>query len=261
MEPEEKHPVIEDLNGKGVLVTGASTGIGAAAAKAFAQNGSKVAVHYNSSAAAADAVVAEIKAAGGRAVAIPGDFDKPEEARRVVEEAARLLGRLDVLVNNAGAIIDRKPFRNLDWALYDRAMNLNVRSLIAASQAAIPHLEAQGGGAIINVGSVAGANGGGPGAAHYASAKAYVHNLTRAMAIDLAKSNIRVNVIAPGVIDTPFHVATPPERMAAMKNAVPMGRMGASEDCSGPILFLASAQLSGYVTGQILHVNGGQYMP
>ena len=139
-------------------------------------------------------------------------------------------------------------------------MNLNVRSVITAGQAAISHLEKVGG-AIINLGSIAGNDGGGPGSGHYACAKAYVHNLTRHMARDLGPRGIRINAIAPGVIATPFHAATTPERMEAMKKAVHLGRVGVPEECVGPIVFLASPAMSGYVTGQILHVNGGQFMP
>jgi 3-oxoacyl-[acyl-carrier protein] reductase len=252
---------IGDFEGQGVLVTGASTGIGAAVAKAFARNGARVAVHCNSSLSAASAVVDEINAAGGFATVERADLGDPDQAGPMVERAVDALGRLDILVNNAGSLTGRKPFMAWDDSTFDAVMNLNVRSVIAASQAAVPHLEAQGGGSIINLGSIAGNDGGGPGSGHYASAKAYVHNLTRHMARDLASRNIRVNAIAPGVIDTPFHADTPPDRMEAMKKAVQLGRIGLPEDCVGPILFLAASSMSGYVTGQILHVNGGQYMP
>ncbi len=252
--------MLEDIRGKAALVTGASTGIGAAAAIGLARLGAAVAVHYNRSAEAAEAVAAAIRDAGGTAVLVAGDLAEAGTGATVVGKAVEELGRLDILVNNAGAIIERMPFRTLTLDLYQAALDLNVRSVIEVSQAAIPHLEAAGGGAIINLGSIAGSNGGGPGSAHYASAKAYIHNLTRHMAQDLAPAGIRVNAVAPGVIATPFHAETPPERMEAMRKAVAMGRLGEAEDCVGPIVFLASA-MSGYVTGQILHVNGGQYMP
>jgi len=253
--------MLEDLRGKAILITGASTGIGAAAALEFGRLGASVAVHYNKNAEAAETVCTAIKKLGGKAVAIGGDLGVAGTAKRVVADAAKQLGRLDILLNNAGAMIRRSPFLELDAELYDAAMNLNVRSVIEASQAAVPHMEKQGGGAIINVGSIAGSDGGGPGSGHYACAKAYVHNLTRHMARDLAARKIRVNAISPGVIETAFHAATPPERMEAMKKSVPMGRAGTPEDCVGPILFLASTSMGGYVTGQILQVNGGQFMP
>ncbi len=253
--------MLEDLRGKAVLITGASIGIGAAAALGFARLGTDVAVHYNKNKQAAEEVCAAIRKLGVKAVAIGGDFSVAGTAKGVVAEAAKHLGRLDVLLNNAGAMIRRSPFLEIDGALYDTVMNLNVRSVIEASQAAVPHMEEQGGGAIINVGSIAGSDGGGPGSGHYACAKAYVHNLTRHMARDLAPRKIRVNAISPGVIETAFHAATPPERMEIMKKSVPLGRAGTPEDCVGPILLLASTSMGGYVTGQILHVNGGQFMP
>ena len=252
--------MLEDLRGKTVLVTGASVGIGAAASLGFAKQGADVAVHYNKNKQAAEDVCAAIRKLGVKAVAIGGDLSVAGTARRVVEEAAKQLGRLDILLNNAGAIIDRVPFLELGSGLYEAALDLNVRPVIEASQAAVPYMEKQGGGAIINVGSIAGVNGGGAGSGHYACAKAYVHNLTRHMATDLASRKIRVNAISPGVIETAFHAATPPERMEAMKKSVPLGRAGTPEDCVGPILFLASSSMSGYVSGQIVHVNGGQYM-
>lgn len=252
--------MLEDIRGKCVLVTGASTGIGAAAAEGFARLGAKVAVHYNRNAEAAEAVAVKIRQAGGTAVLVHGDLATAEAGAEVVGRAVKGLGGLDVLVNNAGAILERQPFAELTLELYEAALDLNVRSVIVVSQAALPHLETQGGGTIVNIGSIAGSNGGGPGSAHYACAKAYIHNLTRHMAQELAPRSIRVNAVAPGVITTPFHAATPAERMEAMRKAVAMGRLGVAEDCVGPIVFLASA-MSGYVTGQILHVNGGQYMP
>ena len=252
--------MLDHLSGKAVLVTGASSGIGAAVATAFAELGARVAIHYHSNEDGAQSVADTISAAGGNAVLVRADLSDPTTARGMVEEAAKKLGKLDILVNNAGSLCGRKPFMEMDGAVYDAVMNLNVRSVINASQAAVPHIEQQGGGSIINVGSIAGNDGGGPGSGHYACAKAYVHNLTRHMARDLAKRNIRVNAIAPGVIGTSFHAQTPADRMEAMKNSVHLGRIGTPEDCAGPVVFLAS-DMARYVTGQIMHVNGGQLMP
>ncbi|ESQ92158.1 oxidoreductase [Asticcacaulis sp. AC460] len=251
--------MLDDLQGKLVLITGASTGIGAAVAQAFAAKGARVAIHYNSSRDAAQTVADLIGADGGEAHLIQADLmNAPDSVRDVVAEAGHKLGGLDILVNNAGALVARKLLMEWDDGFYDNVMDLNLRCVIAGTQAAVPLMEARGGGAVINVGSIAGSNGGGPGSGLYATAKAAVHNLTRHMATDLAKKNIRVNAIAPGVIGTPFHAMTPADRMEAMRNSVPMGRVGTPDDCVGPVLFLASA-MSGYVTGQILHVNGGQY--
>ncbi len=252
--------MLEDLVGKRVLVTGGSTGIGAAAAKAFAQAGAKIALHYNQSAAEAEAVAAAIRAKGGACHLIQGDLTRRGEPKKAVEAAAKALGGLDILVNNAGSLVKRTPFEELSDDFIDKVFDLNVRSVVAAVQAAVPHLEKSGGGAIINVGSIAGTASGGPGAAIYGASKGFIHNLTRHLAGLLAAKNIRVNAVAPGVIATPFHAATPPERMEVMRQSVPMGRVGVAEDCAGAFLFLASNSMSGYVTGQTIHVNGGQLM-
>ncbi|HZT17953.1 MAG TPA: glucose 1-dehydrogenase [Dongiaceae bacterium] len=254
--------MLEDLKGKRVLVTGASTGIGAAVARGFAAAGARVAVHYHASASEAEAVVAEIGGAGGSALALEADLGGRSGAAELVEEAAARLGGLDVLVNNAGALLRRAPLGEIDDALFDRVLDLNVRSVVMASQAAVPHLKKAGGGSIINTSSVAARNGGGPGSALYGGAKAFVSNVTRNMARELAPQGIRVNAVAPGVIMTPFHERySSPELLEQMRRSIPMGRIGKAEDCVGAYLFLASPALSGYITGQTIEVNGGQIMP
>jgi 3-oxoacyl-[acyl-carrier protein] reductase len=253
---------IPDLAGKVCLITGASTGIGAALARAFAAQGARVGLHYNASRAAADDLVAAIRAEGGEAVAFPADLSRKGQAEALVEAGVAHFGGLDILVNNAGGMLKRVAIAESDDATYDAIMDLNVRQVIGACRAAIPHLKARGGGSIITTSSIAARNGGGNGALFYAASKAYVANLTRGLAKELVGAGIRVNAVAPGVIATPFHERyTTPAQMQAMVGTIPMGRAGTSEECVGAYLFLASPMLSGYVTGQTLEVNGGQLMP
>lgn len=247
--------------GLSALVTGASSGIGFAVAEALAMHGASVAVHYNRNGTEALALVERLTKEGKRAVALQGDLSQDGEANRVVVEAAEALGGLDILVNNAGAMEGRSSFAQAGVELGSSVFDVNCRSLLQVTQAALPWLEKSAAGAIVNTGSIAGRNGGGPGAGFYAAAKGYVHTITRGMAKEFAAAGIRVNAIAPGVIVTPFHDTTPPEILASFKAAIPMGRLGEPADCVGPYLFLCSSKLSGYVTGQILDVNGGQYMP
>ncbi len=252
---------IPDLAGKAVLVTGASTGIGAAVARALGQQHASVAVHYNESTDAAEKVAAAVNEAGGVAVLVQGDVGADGVSERVVENAARKLGKLDGLINNAGGMLGRMPFDEMTDAHYERVMNLNSRSVLAATRAAVPFLK-QVRGFVINTTSIAARHGGGPGSTIYAASKGFVSTITRGHAKELVGFGIRVNGVSPGVISTPFHERySTPEQMEAMRKTVPMGRLGESEDCVGAYLFLASEALSGYITGQIIEVNGGQLMP
>jgi 3-oxoacyl-[acyl-carrier protein] reductase len=252
---------IPDIAGKVFLVTGASTGIGAAVARALASQGASVAVHYNASEAAAREVVSDIEKAGGTAFAVGGDVSDADAASTVVKQTVDRFGRIDGLINNAGSLLGRIPFGESDEA-HDRAVvDLNSHSVVWMSRAALPWLR-KNGGVIVNTTSIAARHGGGGGAILYAAAKGFVSTFTHGLAKELVGDGIRVNAVSPGVILTPFHERfSTDEQMKGMVATVPMGRAGTSEDCVGAYLFLASDALSGCITGQIIEVNGGQYMP
>jgi 3-oxoacyl-[acyl-carrier protein] reductase len=254
--------MLQELKGRRVLVTGSSTGMGAAIAAAFGAQGSRVMVHYNASEKEAQAVVDGIRGAGGEAHKVQADVAHTAAASDLVRRTVEALGGLDILINNAGAMIKRVPLAEVDDEIYERVLDTNVRSVIMTTKAALPHLRDADGGVVINMSSIAARNGGGPGAGLYAGAKAFVSNVTRSMAKEFAPFNIRVNGVAPGVIMTPFHERfSSPEWLEAMRKTIPMARIGAPEEAVGVFLFLASNAMSGYVTGQTIELNGGQYMP
>jgi 3-oxoacyl-[acyl-carrier protein] reductase len=246
-------PIDPGLEGKRVLITGASRGIGAAAARLFAEAGSRLALHYRREPAEAAAI--------DGAVLIQADFADRTAPARVVETAARELGGLDVLVNNAGHMLGRTALADMDDAAIDAVFDLNARSVVAASRAALPALEASRG-AIINVTSISARTGGSAGSALYSAAKAFVSTFTRALATELAGRGIRVNAVSPGTIMTEFHeIYSTPEKLEATRTKIPLQRLGTGDDCAGAFLYLASERLGGYVTGQVIEVNGGQLMP
>lgn len=253
---------LPELEGKAVLITGASTGIGAVVARAFAAQGAWVGLHYNASREAAEALAAEIEAGQGRVRLIQSDMSTGAGARDAVDQAVAAFGRLDGLINNAGGMVRRVPYAEASERDYDEIMDLNARSVLVASQAAVAPLKAAGGGFIINTTSIAARNGASGGAGLYGSSKAFVHNMTRGMAKELIAFGIRVNAVAPGVIETPFHERYSTEaQLKAALATIPQGRLGRAEDCVGAFLFLACESLSGYVIGQVIEVNGGQLMP
>ena len=254
--------MIDDLRDKVVLITGASTGIGAAAARAFGANAARVVVHYHNSKAEAERLAAEFELACGRALPAAADITQGAAVDELVATTIREFGRIDVLVNNAGGLVKRVPIAEVTDALFDEVVRLNVWSVMAMCRASVPHLRRQGGGSIINVSSIAARHGGGPSATLYAGAKGFVSTMTRGLAKELVADRIRVNAVAPGIIDTPFHERySTPEQMRIMASTIPMGRLGSAGEVAGAFLFLASEAMSGYVTGQVLEVNGGALMP
>jgi 3-oxoacyl-[acyl-carrier protein] reductase len=250
------------FDGQVVLITGASTGIGAALARAFGAAGASVVVHYGRSADAASAVARDIEAAGGAALVAQAEVTDSAQLAAVRDAALARFGRIDVLINNAGSMVQRIPIADSTDELAREVFDVNFISTVAMSRLVVPAMRSQGGGRIINVTSVAARHGGGGGAVLYAASKGAVSTFTRGLAKELAPSKIRVNALSPGVIVTPFHDRfTNQQQMDAMVATIPMGRAGAPEECVGATFFLASDALSGYVTGQIIEVNGGQYMP
>ena len=247
-----------DLTAQRAIVTGASTGIGRAIAIALARAGADVAIHYGSSRKEADETARAVESHGRRAVLVQADFRDPTAAGKAVEAAVQALGApIDILVNNAGSLVGRSAVEEMEAELWQEVIALNLSSVFFVTKAALPHL---GDGArIVNVSSVAARHGGGPGAFAYAAAKGGVMTLTRGLAKELASRNIRVNAIAPGVIETPFHDKfSTPEQLETFRKGIPLGRLGTSEECAGAVLYLVSP-LASYVTGQSIDINGGQW--
>ena len=249
------------LQGRVALVTGGATGIGGAISAALGKAGMKVAVHYHAGADEARRVEAEIRAGGGEALLLQQNITESGASDDLVRRTLEAFGRLDVLANNAGGMVARRPLESIDDEFFDAVMDLNVRSLVHACRAGAEAMKRTGGGSIINVSSISARTGGSPGSSVYSGAKAFVSTFTRSLARELAPHAIRVNALSPGTIATAFHERhSTPEKLEATRKSIPMARLGTAQDCAGTVLFLASAELSGYVTGQVIEVNGGQFM-
>lgn len=243
------------------LVTGAGGGIGQAAALELAGRGADLAVHYHRNEAGAAETVRAIGVLGRKAAVFTGDLARRDEAFALVAAVAARFGHVDVLVNNAGDLVERKPLLEMTEALWRQVLDLNLSSALFVTQAVLPGMLERRRGTIVNVSSLAAHNGGGPGALAYAAAKGGLISLTKAMAKELAPKGIRVNCVSPGLIgQTPFHGRfTPREAFEAVEKTIPIGRAGTAGDVARVIAFLAGPD-SAYLVGETVEVNGGMFM-
>jgi 3-oxoacyl-[acyl-carrier protein] reductase len=221
----------------------------------------KVAIHFHAGTDEAARIAQQVQHAGGEAAVLQSDITEPKAADDLIRRTIEAFGGLDVLVNNAGGMVARRPVETIDDEFFDAVVDLNVRQLVHACRAGAEAMKRSGGGSIVNVSSISARTGGSPGSSVYSGAKAFVSTFTRSLARELAPRNIRVNALSPGTIATAFHERhSTPDKLEATRKAIPMARLGTARDCAGTALFLASGAMSGYVTGQVIEVNGGQFM-
>jgi 3-oxoacyl-[acyl-carrier protein] reductase len=251
--------IYEDLKDKRVLVTGSSSGIGAATAVLFAQQKSYVGVHYFHTKDGGEKTLAAVKQHSDGCL-LQADMRDEAQVEAMIAEFVETAGGLDILINNAGTLLGRVDIEGMPTEHFEDEFATNAKSAFLATRTALPHLK-ESKGCIVNVGSVAAHNGGGGGSGVYAAAKAAIHTMTIAMAKEFGHYGIRVNTMVPGLIETRFHERfSSPERKQKVAKQTPLGRNGTAEDVAKGILFLASNEAAGFVNGEYLAVNGGLYM-
>jgi 3-oxoacyl-[acyl-carrier protein] reductase len=249
-----------DLSGQVALVTGASSGIGRATAEALARCGASVAINYHANEAGAEATRQAVEHLGGRAVIAQADVSRAADVKALVDCAVKALGPIDILVNNAGSLVERLKLLELTEARWDEVIDLNLKSAFLCSQAVAKSMMDRKRGAIVNVSSVAGRNGGALGSIHYSTAKGGLITFTKGLAKEMAAYHVRVNAVAPGVIQTHFHEQfSTPEMMQAYCKMIPLGRVGTPREVADVVCFLASDAAS-FLVGETIEINGGMLM-
>ncbi len=241
------------LKNKTAIITGGGRDIGRACALRLAEEGANIAINYFASGAGADETVAAIRNAGGRAFALQGDLNKQEDVDALVRKTVGEFGEVNVLVNNSGGLVARKTMAEMTLDHWQAVMDLNLTSTFMMIRACLPHMKS---GAIVNMASQAGRDGGGAGAIAYATSKGAVMTMTRGLAKELGPA-IRVNALCPGMIDTDFHnVHTKDEARRNLEATAPVRRQGTPGDIANLVLFLACDE-SGFITGANVDINGG----
>ncbi len=240
---------------KTVLITGASRGIGRACAIYFAQRGYDVGVNYLNSRECAESVAEIIRSNGQKSVLLQGNVADFEEARTIISRCTDELGHIDVIVNNAG-IAQQKLFTDITPDEWRRMFAVNVDGIYNILHASLPQMISRKSGSVVNVSSMWGVQGASC-EVHYSAAKAAVIGLTKALSQELAPSNIRVNCVAPGLIDTDMNKNLSAEDLQGVIDEIPLGKIGKAEDVAHAVFFLADSDASPFTTGAVLNVNGG----
>ncbi len=250
---------MESLHGKVVLITGASSGIGRAAAELLSSKGAKIIVNYLSNKKGAIETVQRIQKNGGDAIIIQADVTIKEQVNAMVEQALASFGKIDILINNAAGGIRQSTFMDASEELWEETYRLNINSVLLCSQAVLTHMIPRKEGKIINISSTAARIGGAGESIHYAASKGALNTMTIGMAKELIEYGIIVNGIAPGMVETPFHEKFAPneDRLSRMSATIPIKRVAQPVEIAETIAFLAS-DASNYILGEIINVSGGR---
>lgn len=247
------HPVFGNLfKGRTVVITGAGRGIGRATLLDFHAAGAQVIAHLGRSPEHAQSLPTQIDT-------FCSDFTTPEGQQAFIDHVCQQTQAVDVLINNAGTMFGRFPADTVTDEQYQKIIELNQNAVVRITRALLPSLKRADSASIVNTVSISASTGGSPGSAIYSASKAFVSTYSRGLARELAPFGIRVNAVSPGVIDTDFHERySSQEKLEATRQQIPLQRLGTSEDCAPAFLFFAATELSGYITGQVLEINGGQ---